>query len=54
MAAGVVDWSWVRRGWDGVWRTDPHDVVAEEHYLEEEGDDYVEEDDWDNEYPAHA
>ena len=31
-----------------------HDVVAEEHHLEEEGDDYVEEDDWDDEYPAHA
>jgi len=51
---GCVDWPWVRRGWDGVLCTDLHDVVAKEHHLEEEGDDYVGEDDWDDKYPAHA
>jgi hypothetical protein len=51
---GCVNWSWIRRGWDGFWGSDLHDVVVEEHHLEEEGDDYVEEDDWDDEYPAHA
>ena len=51
---GCVNWSWIRRGWDGLWRSDLDDVVVEEHHLEEEGDDYVEEDDWDDEYPAHA
>jgi len=49
-----VIWSWVRRGWNGVRRADLHDIVAEEHHLEKEGDDQVEEDDWDDEYPAHA
>ena len=48
---GCINWSWF---WDGLWCADLHDVVAEEHHLEEEGDDYVEEDDWDDEYPAHA
>ena len=48
---GRINWSWF---WDGLWCTDLHHVVAEEHHLEEEGDDYVEEDDWDDEYPAHA
>jgi len=47
-------WSWVRRGWDGLRCTDLHDVIAEEHHLEEEGDDNVEKNDWDDEYPAHA
>lgn len=44
----------VRRGWDGVWHANLHDVVAEKHHLEQEGDDYVEENDWDDKYPAHA
>lgn len=51
---GWVGWPWVRRGWDGVLRADLHDVVAKEHHLEEESDDYVEEEDWNDEYPAHA
>lgn len=35
-------------------RADLYDVVAEEHHFEEEGDDYVEEDDWDHEYSAYT
>ena len=51
---GRFFWSWVRRGWDRLRRTDLHDVVAEKHHLEEEGDGYVEKNNWDDEYPAHA
>ena len=36
---GRVNWSWVRRGWNGVGSTDLYDVVAKEHHLEKEGDD---------------
>jgi hypothetical protein len=36
---GCVGWSWIRWGWDGLRRTDPHDVVVEDHHIEKEGDD---------------
>lgn len=38
----------------GIWRADLYNVVTKEHHFEEEGDDHVEEDDWDDEYPANA
>ena len=51
---GCINWSWVGGGRDRLRRTDLYDVVAEEHHLEEEGDDHMEEDDWDHEYPVDA
>lgn len=50
---GRADRSGTRR-WDGIWCANPYNVVAKEHHFEEEGNDYVEEDNWDDEYPAHA
>ena len=50
---GPADRSGTRR-WDGIWCANPYDIVAKEHHFEEEGNDYVEEDNWDDEYPAHA
>ena len=38
----------------GVRGANLYHVVTEEHDFEEEGDDYVEEDDWDDEYPAYT
>ena len=51
---GCVNWSCIRWRWDGLGCPDPHDLVVKGHHLGEEGDDRVKENDWDDEYPAHA